>query len=64
MNEMLLTFIILVSPLFMVDMVAVAALIVLSITGIVTPQKAVVGFLNSVVIMIAGLFIMGPGIIS
>ncbi len=71
MNDMLLTFIILVLTTvafifgrWRSDMVAVAALIALSITGIVTPQEAIAGFSNSVVIMIAGLFIVGAGIFN
>ncbi|MBS4192597.1 SLC13 family permease [Bacillus sp. FJAT-49705] len=71
MNDMILTFIILiVTTIAFVfgrwrsDLVAVAALIALSITGIVTPQEALAGFSNSVVIMIAGLFIVGAGIFN
>lgn len=45
------------------DLVAVLALLALVLTGILQPAEALVGFSNSVVIMIAGLFIVGAGIL-
>lgn len=44
------------------DLVAMLALLTFVITGILTPVEALSGFSNSVVIMIAGLFIIGAGI--
>ena len=41
------------------DIVALCALIALLLAGILTPQEALSGFSNSVVIMMAGLFIVG-----
>lgn len=71
MNDMLFTFIILIVTTIAFifgrwrsDVVAVAALIVVSVTGVVSPQEAVAGFSNSVVIMIAALFIVGAGIFN
>nr|WP_205407255.1 SLC13 family permease [Sporosarcina sp. PTS2304] len=45
------------------DLVAVLALLAFVLTGILQPAEALVGFSNSVVIMIAGLFIVGAGIL-
>lgn len=44
------------------DLVAASALIVLLLTGILTPSEALSGFSNSVVIMMIGLFVVGGGI--
>lgn len=44
------------------DLVAMLALLTFVITGILTPVEALSGFSNSVVIMIAGLFVIGAGI--
>lgn len=45
------------------DLVAVFALLALVITGILEPAEALAGFSNSVVIMIAGLFVVGAGLL-
>ena len=45
------------------DLVAVLALLAFVITGILDPAEALAGFSNSVVIMIAGLFVVGAGIV-
>ncbi len=45
------------------DLVAVMALLSFVILDILTPAEALAGFSNSVVIMIAGLFIVGAGIL-
>lgn len=45
------------------DLVAVMALLAFVIFGILTPAEALAGFSNSVVIMIAGLFVIGAGIL-
>ncbi len=45
------------------DLVAVLALLAFVLTGILQPAEALTGFSNSVVIMIAGLFIVGAGIL-
>ena len=44
------------------DLVAICALIVLMLFGILTPEEALSGFSNSVVIMMIGLFVVGGGI--
>lgn len=46
------------------DLIAVGLLITLTLLGIITPAEALAGFSNSVVIMIAGLFIIGAGIFN
>ncbi len=68
--ELTLTFIILAVTivLFMTnrlrgDLVAVMALLAFVIFGILTPVEALAGFSNSVVIMIAALFVVGAGIL-
>lgn len=68
--ELTLTFIILITTiiLFMInrlrsDLVAVLALLAFVIAGILTPSEALAGFSNSVVIMIAALFVVGAGIL-
>lgn len=44
------------------DLIGLGALLALTILGILTPEEALAGFSNSVVIMIAGLFVVGAGI--
>ena len=44
------------------DIVALCALLLLMLLGILTPIEALAGFSNSVVIMMIGLFIVGAGI--
>lgn len=46
------------------DLVAVAALIVMMLTGVLKPEEALAGFSNSVVVMMIGLFVVGGGIFS
>ena len=45
------------------DLVALMALLAFIVLGILTPVEALAGFSNSVVIMIAGLFVIGAGIL-
>jgi di/tricarboxylate transporter len=44
------------------DLVAVLALLVLALTGILAPTEALAGFSDPVVLMIAGLFVVGEGL--
>ena len=44
------------------DIVAICALVALVISGILTPQEALTGFSNSVVIMMVGLFVVGGAV--
>lgn len=46
------------------DIIAIGSLLALTLTGVITPTEALAGFSNSVVIMIAGLFIVGAGIFN
>lgn len=46
------------------DLVAVGSLLALTLFGIITPSEALAGFSNSVVIMFAGLFVVGAGIFN
>ncbi len=45
------------------DFVSLLALLALVLTGVLEPAEALAGFSNSVVIMIAGLFVVGAGIL-
>lgn len=44
------------------DLVALIALLALSISGILTPEEAIAGFANPIVLMLAGLFIISGAI--
>lgn len=46
------------------DLVAICAALSLVLSGVLTPEEALSGFSNPVVIMMAGLFIVGGGIFS
>lgn len=46
------------------DIVALCALVYLMLSGILTPQEALSGFSNSVVIMMVGLFVVGGAIVQ
>lgn len=48
---------------FRSDLVALLALLAFVVFGLLEPQEALAGFSNSVVIMIAGLFVIGAGIV-
>lgn len=60
---LLFTIILFVSNRIRVDLVAIMALLAFVMTGILEPAEALAGFSNSVVIMIAGLFVVGAGIL-
>ncbi|MDQ2085639.1 SLC13 family permease [Herbivorax sp. ANBcel31] len=49
-------------PRFRSDLVALTSLLALFLTGLLTPQETFAGFANSVVIMIAALFVVGEGV--
>lgn len=59
---LLITIIFFISNRLRADLVAVLALLALVLTGILEPAEALAGFSNSVVIMVASLFIVGAGI--
>lgn len=46
------------------DLIALGSLLALTLSGILTPTEAIAGFSNAVVIMFAGLFIVGAGIFN
>ncbi|MCM1066337.1 MAG: SLC13 family permease [Muribaculaceae bacterium] len=46
------------------DIVALLALLVLAVSGIITPAEALSGFSNSIVIMMVGLFVVGGAIFN
>src|SRR5690606_5905710 len=58
-----ITIVLFISNRIRVDLVAMMALLALVISGILEPAEALAGFSNSVVIMIAGLFVIGAGIL-
>jgi len=57
-----LTVALFVSERLRLDVVALMALLALTLTGILTPGEALAGFSDPVVIMIAGLFVVGDGL--
>lgn len=57
------TIILFMSNRLRADLIAVMALLAFVLTGILSPSEALAGFSNSVVIMIAGLFIVGAGLL-
>ena len=68
--QLILTFVILGLTIFLfmsnrvrADLVSLIALLAFVMTGILDPAEALAGFSNSVVIMIAALFVVGAGIL-
>ena len=49
---------------FRMDLVALVSLLVLTLSGILTPAEATADFSNSLVLMIAGLFVVGGAILE
>ncbi|WP_070120300.1 SLC13 family permease [Bacillus marinisedimentorum] len=69
-DDMTMTFIILgiVTAMFLtgkfrIDLVALGSLLALLLFGIIDAEEALAGFANPVVVMIAGLFVVGAGIL-
>jgi di/tricarboxylate transporter len=56
------TILLFVSDRLRLDVVALMALLALLLTGILTPGEALAGFADPVVLMIAGLFVVGDGL--
>ena len=46
------------------DLVALCALVLLIVFGILTPEEALTGFSNPIVIMMIGLFVVGGAILQ
>src|SRR5690606_26302714 len=46
------------------DLVALCGLVILMVAGILTPEEALSGFSNPVVVMMIGLFIVGGGVLQ
>ena len=68
-HPMMITFIILlivtimfVQNKYRADLIAMGSLLALTLFEVISPKEALAGFSNSVVIMIAGLFVVGAGI--
>jgi di/tricarboxylate transporter len=57
-----ITILLFVSDRVRLDVTALLSLLALALTGILTPAEALAGFSDPVVIMIAGLFVVGAGI--
>lgn len=57
-----LSAILFISGRFRSDLVAICAALALVLCGVLTPEEALSGFSNPVVIMMAGLFIVGAGL--
>lgn len=58
-----ITIVLFISNRVRADLVAILALLAFVIMGILDTNEAIAGFSNSVVIMIAGLFVVGAGIV-
>jgi di/tricarboxylate transporter len=56
------TVVLFVADRFRLDVVALLALLALSVSGVLTPPEALAGFADPVVIMIAALFVVGDGL--
>jgi di/tricarboxylate transporter len=56
------TILLFVSDRLRLDVVALMALLALTLTAILTPAEALAGFADPVVLMIAGLFVVGDGL--
>ncbi|MGO3740606.1 MAG: SLC13 family permease [Marinomonas foliarum] len=56
------TVIVFLSNKIRMDTIALMVVIALALSGVLTPAEAVSGFGNAVVIMIAGLFVIGEGL--
>ena len=54
-----ITFLLFLSDRIRLDLVAVLTMLALGLTGVVTPEEAVAGLSSSVVVMLAGLFVIG-----
>lgn len=61
---LIITTILFITGRYRSDIIAIGSLLALTLCGIITPEEALAGFSNSVVIMIAGLFIVGAGIFN
>lgn len=53
-----------VSGRFRSDLIAICTALALVLSGVLTPEEALSGFSNSIVIMMVGLFVVGGGIFS
>ena len=56
------TILLFVSERLRLDVVALLALLALTLTGILTAEEALAGFADPIVLMIAGLFVVGDGL--
>ncbi len=59
---LLLTIILFVSDKVRLDIVAIGVILVLMLSGLLTPVEALSGFADPVVLLIAGLFVIGEGL--
>ncbi len=60
---LLTTLILLISEKIQVDLTAIGIMVVLMVTGILTPSEAVSGFANPAVITVGAMFLIGRGMI-
>lgn len=56
------TILLFVSDRLRLDLVALMAMLALTLTGLLTPAEALAGFSNSIVLIIAGLFVVGTAL--
>lgn len=58
------TIVLFLSDRLALDLVALLALLALIFSGLLTPAEALAGFSDSIVLMIAGLFVVGTGLVQ
>ena len=59
---LVLTILLFVLDRIRMDIVAIMVVVILAVSGVITPAETVSGFGQSVVVMIAGLFVVGEGL--
>ena len=71
LQPMVITYFIMLIVIFLLfqskyrpDLIVIGALLVLTLVGVLTPEEALSGFSNSTVMLMAGLFIVGAGVVD
>jgi di/tricarboxylate transporter len=58
-----ISIVLLITEILAVDKIAVGIMVILSLTGILTPKEAVAGFSNAAVITVGAMFLISRGLI-
>jgi di/tricarboxylate transporter len=59
---LILTILLFILDRIRMDIVAMMVVVALAVSGVITPEETVSGFGQSIVVMIAGLFVIGEGL--